>query len=116
MGENLLQASFLASLVHRVYNPLQKVFLCVIQTNSVFPFTQLVHCWDKPGLMTASPQVMISGKATAKRVRGGRPVWGRSSDFQARRTGQWGAGVAWQLAQPATYPRVDTSDTAGRKG
>lgn len=49
MGENLLQASFLASLVHRVYNPLQKLFLCVIETNSVFPFTQLVHCWDKPG-------------------------------------------------------------------
>lgn len=36
MGENLLQASFLASLVHRVYNPLQKVFLCVFKQTLFF--------------------------------------------------------------------------------
>lgn len=87
------------------------MFLCGVQTNSVCLSPWLVPSWDKPGLMTASPHGMTSGKGPAKRV----CVVG-SSDSQARRTGQQGAAMAWQLAQPATYLKVDTLDTVGRNG
>lgn len=40
---------------------------------------------------------------------------GGSSGFQGTGTGKWGLGVDWQLAQPATYPRAETSDTARRE-
>lgn len=47
---------------------------------------------------------------------GGREAGGRRrSDLPANDAGQRGAGVDWQLAQPATYPRADTSDTAGSR-
>lgn len=39
-----------------------------------------------------------------------------STDLQATGTGQQGAEVGWLLAQPATYPREDTSDTVGSRG
>ena len=88
------------------------MFLCIIQTNSVFLFPRLVPCCDKPGLMTGGSHVMMtSGKAPAKRM----CVCRGSSDLQAPCTGQQGPGVAWQVAQPAPYPRADASDTAGRK-
>lgn len=39
-----------------------------------------------------------------------------STDLHATGTGQQGAEVGWQLAQPATYPSEDTSDTVGSGG
>ena len=76
---------------HRVYYLLRKMFSCAMQTNLVFhSLSWSVFCWDKSGLMAASPQVMTSGKAPAQKA------YGRSCDLQASSTSQWGAGVAWQ--------------------
>lgn len=62
------------------------------------------------------PPGMTSRKGTSKECvcfvgKGG----GRRSDLQANEVGQRGAGVDRQPAQPATYPRANTSDTAGSR-